>query len=134
MIVPERLKEKRALECATEVFTRYGYARTTMGDIAAKAGMSRPALYLLFPDKETVFDRVIRAMDMRKLAEIHTLTSKISDQRKKLTAACLSWGLHAVEVAAAHPGRDYRTCDCHGTPKNVIPAGRSVASGVVSGF
>ena len=103
MIEPESLKEKRALESATEVFTRYGYARTTMADIASKAGMSRPALYLLFPDKEAVFDRVIRALDARKLAEIEAVTSKIDDLQEKLTAACVDWGLHAVEVAAAHP-------------------------------
>jgi AcrR family transcriptional regulator len=48
-------KLTRTVEAAGEVFLRYGYARTTMGDIAKAAGMSRPALYLLFPGKEQVF-------------------------------------------------------------------------------
>jgi AcrR family transcriptional regulator len=40
---------------AIQVFARYGFAKATMGDIARAAGMSRPALYLLFPNKEALF-------------------------------------------------------------------------------
>ena len=103
MTEPRRSKEKHVLESATEVFTRYGYARATMSDIASKAGMSRPALYLLFPDKETIFDRVVRELDARKLAEIQAVTAKVGNLQEKLTTACVDWGLHAFELAAAHP-------------------------------
>jgi AcrR family transcriptional regulator len=37
-------KEERVIAGATEVFLRYGFARTTMGDIAERVGISRPAL------------------------------------------------------------------------------------------
>lgn len=40
---------------AIGVFVRYGYGKATMADIAAAAGISRPALYLLFANKETLF-------------------------------------------------------------------------------
>ena len=103
MTEPDRSKEKRALESAIEVFTRYGYARTTMADIASKAGMSRPALYLLFSDKEAVFNHVIKELDRRKLAEIRTLVAKVDSLQEQLSAASVSWGLHPVELAAAHP-------------------------------
>ena len=63
-------KENGAVEAATAAFTRFGYAKTTMGDIAAEAGISRPALYLLFPDKQAIFARVIERMDRNKLKEI----------------------------------------------------------------
>jgi len=56
-------KRQQILVGATAIFSRYGYARTTMGDIVAEAGISRPALYLLFPDKEALFTVVIRYMD-----------------------------------------------------------------------
>jgi AcrR family transcriptional regulator len=56
-------KRQHMLVGATAIFSRYGYARTTMGDIAAEAGISQPALYLLFPDKEALFTAVIRRMD-----------------------------------------------------------------------
>ena len=96
-------KEERALGAAVDVFTRYGYARTTMADIAAKVGMSRPALYLLFPDKEAIFTRVIRELDNRKLGEISEALASISTLEGKLLRACLDWALHGAELAAAHP-------------------------------
>jgi AcrR family transcriptional regulator len=36
---------------AIGVFLRYGYARTTMRDIAQATGLTRPTLYLTFPTK-----------------------------------------------------------------------------------
>lgn len=104
MATPRALKENRALEAAAAVFTRYGYSRTTMGDIAQAAGMSRPALYLLFPDKDTVFARVVEALDAAKLRGIETTLAGLEALEDKLLRACLDWGLHGVELAAAHPG------------------------------
>jgi len=48
-------KRQRVLAAAIAVFGRYGYRRTSMEDIAAEAGISRPALYLLFQNKKDVF-------------------------------------------------------------------------------
>lgn len=96
-------KEERALASAMDVFTRYGYARTTMGDIAAGAGMSRPALYLLFPDKEAIFARVVARMDERTLREIRAALHGLTTLEDQLLHACVAWGLHGVELAAAHP-------------------------------
>ena len=96
-------KERRALESAAEVFTRYGYARTTMADVATRAGMSRPALYLLFPDKEAMFDRVVRDLDGRKLTEIRAAIDGIDNWQAKISCACTEWGRHPIELVAAHP-------------------------------
>lgn len=57
---PERLAGLRA--AATRVFARFGYRRTTMGEIAQEAGMSRPALYLLYPNKEAIFRDLAQAI------------------------------------------------------------------------
>lgn len=43
------------------VFLRFGYRKVTMDDIARGVGISRPALYLLFPNKEAVFRDVVSA-------------------------------------------------------------------------
>lgn len=103
MADPRQLKLERVVASATDVFTRYGYARTTMADIAAKASMSRPALYLLFPDKESIFDSVIRRMDELKLADIADGLAEMDDPGDRLLKACLEWGLHGIELTAAHP-------------------------------
>jgi AcrR family transcriptional regulator len=48
---------KRALimESAMAVVLRYGYQRMTMDDIAKEAGISRPALYLVFKNKAEIY-------------------------------------------------------------------------------
>ena len=43
------------LQAALDVFTNYGFRRTTMDDIARAAGMSRPAPYTHFRNKEAIF-------------------------------------------------------------------------------
>jgi AcrR family transcriptional regulator len=96
-------KENGAIEAATAVFTRFGYAKTTMGDIATEAGISRPALYLLFPDKQAVFDRVIERMDRNKLNEIRDALPSFDGIAAKLLYACTSWGLDGVQLATVHP-------------------------------
>lgn len=44
-----------------EVFLRHGYRKVTMEDIARGVGISRPALYLVFPGKEAVFRDLVQA-------------------------------------------------------------------------
>ncbi|MFP5077877.1 TetR/AcrR family transcriptional regulator [Rhizobium sp. YIM 134829] len=96
-------KEQAALAAAERVFTRYGFVRTTMGDIAAEAAMSRPALYLLFADKEAIFAAVIAQMDQRAIADIRTQIALLPSRRERLHQACGDWGSHGVALAAAYP-------------------------------
>ena len=63
-----------------------------MGDIAAEAGISRPALYPLFPDKVALFTAVIRRMDEEKQAEIRSGLKRYKGLHAKLLYACQSWG------------------------------------------
>ncbi|CUX54488.1 AcrR family transcriptional regulator [Agrobacterium tumefaciens] len=96
-------KEDQILRAAESVFVRYGFARTTMGDIATAAGVSRPALYLQFQDKEAIFSRVIENMDAQALTRIRTALAGIGPLEEKLLHACTIWGMHGVELAAAYP-------------------------------
>ena len=48
-------KREAVFDAALEVFSQYGFRRTSMGDIAEAAGISRPALYLMFDNKEDLF-------------------------------------------------------------------------------
>ncbi len=96
-------KRQHILVGATAIFSRYGYARATMGDIAAETGVSRPALYLIFPDKEALFTAVIRHMDEGKQAEIRSGLKRYKGLHAKLLYACQSWGSHGFDLAAVHP-------------------------------
>jgi AcrR family transcriptional regulator len=56
MVEVELPDRRRAiLEAAFKTFVAYGFKRTTMADIAAGAGISRPALYLQFKNKNDIF-------------------------------------------------------------------------------
>ena len=48
-------KREAVFEAAASIFSQYGFQRTAMGDIAKAVGMSRPALYLMFANKESLF-------------------------------------------------------------------------------
>jgi AcrR family transcriptional regulator len=48
-------REAAILDASFKVFTRYGFTRTTMDDIAQEAGISRPALYQHFKNKKDIY-------------------------------------------------------------------------------
>lgn len=50
--------EQIIIEAAKEVFIEKGYAETNMSDIAAKAGINRPALHYYFRTKERMLEAV----------------------------------------------------------------------------
>jgi AcrR family transcriptional regulator len=55
-------KAAAILEAALQTFFQYGVKRATMDDIARAAGMSRPALYLVYKNKTDIFRACLRAM------------------------------------------------------------------------
>jgi AcrR family transcriptional regulator len=48
-------KRRVVLAAALGVFGRYGFQKTSMEAVAKAAGISRPGLYLLFPNKEQLY-------------------------------------------------------------------------------
>ena len=58
------------LDAALGVFARYGKRKTTMGDIAAEAGVSRQTLYGRFDNKDGVLRAVIHYVSDQVLARI----------------------------------------------------------------
>lgn len=91
------------LEAATDIFLRYGFARTTMGDIAERAGISRPALYLVFSGKEEVFAAVIRRMTDDLLTRLRATLPTLPTPESQVLFACETWSAHSFDLMAAHP-------------------------------
>lgn len=96
-------RRDQVVQAAIGVFLRYGYARTTMADIAQAAGLSRPTLYLAFPDKDAIFHAVVDAMVADKLSEIRQRLPRYRGFEKKLRYACEAWGAEGFELVQAHP-------------------------------
>jgi AcrR family transcriptional regulator len=99
----EAMRRDQALAAARQVFLRYGYKRTTMGDIAAEAHMSRPALYLLFPSKEDVFGAVMERLFAEMLATIRGGISKRTTAHKQLLFAFDVWAVQPFKAVQAAP-------------------------------
>ena len=97
---------------ATEVFLRFGLARTTMNDLARAAGLTRPTLYLSFGDKQQVFDAVIDRMVSDKLSEIRAGMQRRKSLEAKLLFACINWSSGSYAMLKIYPGAvelfDYR--------------------------
>lgn len=53
-------KQKLILDSAWQAFGSYGFRKTSMDDIAKGAGMSRPAVYLHYRNKEEIFRSLVQ--------------------------------------------------------------------------
>ena len=51
--------EKRVLDSAKDLFLHYGFDKTTMNDIANKAGVSKSTIYTRWKKKDDLFDTLI---------------------------------------------------------------------------
>jgi AcrR family transcriptional regulator len=96
-------KRSRVLEAAESVFLRHGYRRTTMGDLAEAAGMSRPALYLVFCRKEEVFEAVLRSFTARTLEEVRQGLGARTTPLEKFRFAFELWAVRPFGLFAASP-------------------------------
>lgn len=69
-VSPARIddREPRLLEAAAKLFERLGYDKTTIGDVAAEAGVSKGSVYLSFDSKQDLFETLL-LFQMRDFAE-----------------------------------------------------------------
>ena len=61
-------REQKILETGTTLFIRYGYDKTTVGDIVREAGISKGAYYLHFKNKESLIEALL-SQEIKKYAE-----------------------------------------------------------------
>ena len=104
-------KDPHIIEAATSVFLRYGFRRTTMGDLAQAAGISRPALYLRFCNKENIFQKVLEAFSARTLEEIRRGLPEHPAPREQLRYAFECWTVRPFTLMQGSPdARDLASC------------------------
>ncbi|GHH43923.1 TetR family transcriptional regulator [Lentzea cavernae] len=96
------------LAAGFDAFARHGFKRATMADIAAGAGMSRPALYLRVKGKEDVLRAVGAALLAESIVRARTAADETGDISARVVAVLeaklgLTLGLaerseHALEL------------------------------------
>jgi len=112
-------KEILYAEAAGRVIERYGMKRTTMGDIAKEAGVSRQTLYTVYPSKEDVLRGIIRLSCGRTSETIEVECAKQVGVEAKLTAMFEHMTLAPYRMIAAMPDaadfligfKDAATCE-----------------------
>jgi AcrR family transcriptional regulator len=76
----------KILNTAREVFTRFGYGKTTMDDIAREMGKGKSSIYYYFSSKEEIFKEVIeKELQLMKASILDSVAQK-EDARDKLKA------------------------------------------------
>lgn len=96
----------RQIEVATAagpVFLTRGFARTTMGDIARAAQLSRQGLYLIFPGKEEVFTAAVTVLDDQMHAELARDIEACTGLAAKLNAFFDRWIISVFELQRSTP-------------------------------
>jgi AcrR family transcriptional regulator len=80
------------LDAALAVFTRYGYQKTSMDEVARSAHLSRQGLYLHFANKEELFQAAIQnALENSSGAAVAALTSASTPLGQRLVRAFDEW-------------------------------------------
>jgi len=95
--------DDKIIAAARHVFMRYGFKRVTMGEIATAAGMSRAALYLVYPSKEDVLTAVVTRLFAAMLDEIRHGLGRFATVEEQLTFALDVWCVTGFELVQASP-------------------------------
>lgn len=100
---PSRRKEERVLEAAKTCFTRYGFRKTTMADIANAAQVSRPALYLMYRSKEEVLGATVAHVFDAMLLELREGVAARDDPFDQLQFAFEVWCVRGYDIVHHTP-------------------------------
>ncbi|MGO1569145.1 MAG: TetR/AcrR family transcriptional regulator [Brachybacterium sp.] len=87
--MPRAQRRTQLLELATRVFTDKGFQSTSMDDIAAAAGVTKPVLYQHFDSKESLYVEVLDIIAESMLAEVRALGDHEGDTTSRVRS-----GLH----------------------------------------
>jgi AcrR family transcriptional regulator len=98
------LKRQLIMDSAMAVVLRYGFQRTTMEDVAKEAGISRPALYLMFKNKTEIYRALAGSVMGEALGRAEVALSAQGDIEARVFAAVKTGILDPTEflMATAH--------------------------------
>jgi len=96
-------RKPKVLDAALGLFVRRGFKRTTMGDIAEAAEMSRPALYVLYDNKEDIFRSTLERHYEDALKEAWERVAEVDTLTEKLDAVLRTWVIDPYELVHRNP-------------------------------
>jgi AcrR family transcriptional regulator len=87
-MVMESPRSRAIVEAARACFLQFGYAKTSMDDIAKRAGISRPLLYRAFENKQAIFAAVYEDTFANRIPAAQDVVQGRGSKRDKLLRAC----------------------------------------------
>lgn len=96
-------KRDAVFEAAADVFSRYGFRRTSMNDVAEAAGISRPALYLMFDNKEDLFRQLASFRQAEAIEAAVVVLSGAGPVADRVNRAILAYERVFYEPIAGSP-------------------------------
>jgi len=84
--LPAERRRQQILDVACTVFANRGFHATSMDDIAAAAGVTKPVLYQHFPSKRALFIDLLGDLGRRLLDELEQATSSAHSGRERVEA------------------------------------------------
>jgi len=110
--------ETRILEAAKRVFVKKGYTQTSMGDVAAEAGIGRTALHYYFRTKEMLFEAILEQLCDMLLPNIRRIVDskgsildkvpKIAEEYAKVLQTNMLFPIFIVNELNRDPEHIYR--------------------------
>lgn len=84
--MPEKYDEKKEAikKAALKVFAKYGYYKTTLDDIAETVGIKKNSLYYYFPNKESLFEEIVREESEKMFYHVKTAIAAVDDYEEKI--------------------------------------------------
>ncbi|ADV45835.1 TetR/AcrR family transcriptional regulator [Nitratifractor salsuginis] len=89
-------KKDRIVDAAARLFARHGYSKTVLEDVAGACGITKPAIYYHFKDKQALYEAVLCqrfALIARKIDE----ETRKEDPLRALEAYVETFGYYLIE-------------------------------------
>jgi len=101
------------LDAAFYCFLQYGFSKTSLDDVAKKAGVSRPAIYLKFKNKIDLFHALYADIAESGFAKAEEVLKQGVSKKEKLIALCEATILTPWSKIAGQPraGEFYGLCE-----------------------
>ncbi len=111
------------LEAAYASFLQFGLRRTSMQDIADRAGMSRAALYLHYRNKEDIYRALMEAYFAAAAEAVSEALARHDDPGDALAAAFEAQMGDAAEMMMQSPHADELLSAKHGAARDTVKTG-----------
>ena len=86
MLTKEEIIREEVITAAQRLFQHYGFAKTTMEDIAKAMGRGKSTLYYYYKSKDEIFEAVILKEADEVFSTVSEATRKASSAEEKLRA------------------------------------------------